>query len=120
MLFLHAALSLRLQKLLPTDCQRRGVGLWTGVCPLPWLLASKIKQPFLSTNLAFLLAFERQAAGAPLSVTLGLPFWHCSKLDSLKNPPYKRHLEMLDKIQRYSEGVFGLIRKLRKSPVALN
>ena len=32
-------------------------------CYTPWLLASKIKQTFLSTNLASLSAFERWAAG---------------------------------------------------------
>ena len=41
-----------------------GVGLWTDVCQLtPRLPASEIKQTFLSTNLACLLAFEQQAAG---------------------------------------------------------
>ena len=38
-------------KLLPTDCQG-GVSLWTQICPLPRLLAFKIKQIFLFTNLA--------------------------------------------------------------------
>ena len=40
----------------------REVGLWTEVCPLPscWL---EIKQTFLSTKLASLLAFEWWAAG---------------------------------------------------------
>ena len=38
------------------------VDLWKGIhTPFP-LLTSKIKQTFLSTNLAFLLAFEQQAA----------------------------------------------------------
>ena len=40
-----------------------GVGLWTDVCqPPPRLPASEIKQTFLSTNLACLLAFEWRAA----------------------------------------------------------
>ena len=41
---------------------RWGNGLWTGVHLPHWLPASKIKQTFLSTNLASLMAFERQAA----------------------------------------------------------
>ena len=51
----------------------RGVGLWTPPSPPPTpdpqLLASEMRQTFLSTNLAFLLAFEWQAA-APLRPTL--------------------------------------------------
>ena len=35
------------------------VSLWAGVHPPPWLRTPKIKQTFLSTNLAFLLASER-------------------------------------------------------------
>ena len=51
-----------------------GVGLWTDVCHPPpcQLPASEIKQTFLSTNLACLLAFEWWAARHPhayLSVT---------------------------------------------------
>ena len=39
-----------------------GADLWTQVCPWPWLLASEIKQTFLFTSCASLLAFEWQAA----------------------------------------------------------
>ena len=64
-LFLHVTppLSLSIKcshPLLWTD-----VSLWTDVChppPTPQLLASEIKQSFLSTSLACLLAFEQQAA----------------------------------------------------------
>ena len=43
---------------------RRGAGLWTDVRPpSTQLLASEIKQSFLSINLACLLAFKQQAAG---------------------------------------------------------
>ena len=46
-----------------------GGDLWTDVChPLPQLLASEVKQTFLSTNLVCLLAFEQWAAG-PLTHT---------------------------------------------------
>ena len=45
-----------------------GVSLWTDVHHPPLqLLASEIKQTFLSTNLVCLLAFEWQAAGLPTS-----------------------------------------------------
>ena len=40
---------------------------------LPKLPASKIKQTFLSSNLASLLVFERRAAGPPLSASRGRP-----------------------------------------------
>ena len=44
-----------------------GVGLWTDVrYPPHQLLASEIKQTFLSTNLVSLLAFEQQAVGSPV------------------------------------------------------
>ena len=44
-----------------------GVSLWRGVSPPPpWLLASRITQTFLSTNLDSLLAFERWAARSHL------------------------------------------------------
>ena len=47
----------------PLIVKEGGVRLWTGVhIPAPQLLASKIKQTSLSTNLASLLAFERWAA----------------------------------------------------------
>ena len=39
--------------------RREAVGLWTDICPPLQLPASEIKQIFLSTNLACLLAFER-------------------------------------------------------------
>ena len=55
-------------KNLPTDCQGKGVSLWTGVPPLPpQLLVCTIKQTFLSTNLT-LLALERQAARPDLQL----------------------------------------------------
>ena len=42
------------------------VGLWTVVYhPPSQLLASEIRQTFLSTNPAYLLAFERRANGTP-------------------------------------------------------
>ena len=46
------------------------VGLWTGVCHSPYypdiqMPASEIKQTFLSTKLACILAFELWAAGGP-------------------------------------------------------
>lgn len=40
------------------------------------LPASEIKPTFLSTNLASLLVFERQAARLPLSVTVRHTHWH--------------------------------------------
>ena len=56
-----------LQKLLPPDCPQGGwgesaFGQASALPPLPQLPASKIKQTFLSTNLASLLAFVQQAA----------------------------------------------------------
>ena len=52
-----------LWKLSPPACHEDGLGPWTDVRHLPptWL-ASEIKQTFLSTNLACLLAFEWRAA----------------------------------------------------------
>ena len=50
----------------PTGCQPGGAGFWTDSHPNPprfQLLASEIKQTFLSTNLACLLAFEQPADG---------------------------------------------------------
>lgn len=44
-----------------------GVSLWTGVHPPPQLPASEIKQTFLSTNVASLLALERRTAGPNFS-----------------------------------------------------
>ena len=50
---------------------RGGVSLWTDVCPpRPQLLASKIKQIFLSTNLACLLVFQQQAVRPYPGVTV--------------------------------------------------
>ena len=48
-----------------------GADLWTGICPPspPRLLASEIKQIFLYTILASLLAFEHWTGGLPLPVT---------------------------------------------------
>ena len=73
-------------KALAPDCQLGGVGFWTGV-PLPRLLASKIKQTFLSTSLASLLAFEQQSARAHFRLQAGsqakLSQWlHCIRLKS--------------------------------------
>ena len=68
-------------KVLPPDCQWGGGGLiWTGVCPphLPYqLLASKIKQTFLSTNLASLLSFWAVSCQTPFSDTVkwGVDTW---------------------------------------------
>ena len=59
-------LPLSIKALAPWLSGEGGVGLWTGVRPPhpPHLLpASKIKQTFISTNLASSLAFERRAAG---------------------------------------------------------
>ena len=52
-------------KALAPDCQwgRRPLDSLLRPPPHPQLPASKIKQTFLSTNLASLLAFERQVAG---------------------------------------------------------
>ena len=57
MLFLHVALpALRSKNLLPEGAGQGRVSLWTDVCHHPpQLLASEIKQFFLSTNLACLL-----------------------------------------------------------------
>ena len=48
---------------------REAVGLWTDICPPLQLPASEIKQIFLSTNLACLLALEQQAAQPHSSFT---------------------------------------------------
>ena len=61
-LFLHVAPLPQPIKSLAHWLSVRGVGLWTGSTPPPRLPASKIKQTFLSTNLASLLAFEWRAA----------------------------------------------------------
>ena len=60
-----------LQKLLPTDCVvSRGIWPLDRCLPYPLVAGSKIKQTFLSTNLASLLAFERWAARPHLLITL--------------------------------------------------
>ena len=46
------------------------LGLWTTLHTTPQLHTSKIKQTFLSTNLASLLAFDQWATGTPFSVTI--------------------------------------------------
>ena len=65
MLSLHTAPPSIYKSSCPTGCQRGGAGFRTDVHLTPphfQSLASKIKQTFLSTNLACLLAFEQQAA----------------------------------------------------------
>ena len=61
LLFRHVAPSLSLQKLLPPTVSAGwgGIGLWTGVHPPPWLLASKIVRVSLPSNLASLPALEQ-------------------------------------------------------------
>ena len=66
----------------------RGVGLWTGICPRPRLPASKIKQTFLSTNLASLLAFERPAAGPHFRLHFCQPTWSLAMNTSASEQPY--------------------------------
>ena len=74
MLLLHAApppRTLSIKALIPCLWGaegERGVGLWTDVChPYAQLPATEIKQTFLSTNLACLLAFEQRAVRPPPS-----------------------------------------------------
>ena len=67
-LFLHVAPSSVYKSSCPTGCQWAGSGgsqpLDRCLTLLSQLLASEIKQSFLSTYLACLLAFEQQAAGS--------------------------------------------------------
>ena len=67
----------RLEKLLHNWSSEERAGLWTNVCPPYWLLGTEIKQIFLSTSLACLLAFEWQAAAPHLLVTLPLIADNC-------------------------------------------
>ena len=64
----HGLQKKKKKKIMPADCQWRGVSLWTGVrhpnrtpTSIHQLPISKIKQTFLSTNLVSLMAFERWA-----------------------------------------------------------
>ena len=57
-------------KTLPHWLSVAGVGLWTGVRPSPWLLASKIKQTLLSTKWPLYWLLSSEQLGPPLSVTL--------------------------------------------------
>ena len=77
MLFLHIASSFPLWKLLAPVCQGNGggvVSLWTGICPhpTPQLFSTKIKQTFVSTSLASLLAFDQHAARPYFQFTDGV------------------------------------------------
>ena len=67
MLFQHIHPLFCLWKLSPPACQGGGqsaFGQMSATLPHSQLPASKMRQTFLSTNLACLLAFEQQAAGS--------------------------------------------------------
>ena len=71
-------LRLSIKALVTLDASWGKVGLWTDVCHHPHQLpASEIKQTFFSTDLTCLEAFEWQAAGPhlTLSVTAGISKW---------------------------------------------
>ena len=76
---------LSLWKFLPTDCQwGQSAFRQESTFPThPQLLTSEIKEAFLSTSLASVLALEQPAARNPLSVTaFGRPTWGCALMTS--------------------------------------
>ena len=71
------------------------------------LLASKIKQTFLSTNLACLLASERQAAGFPFHTPpFGNRFW-CPKLGGGGELDYKVKIQSSSHIFYFYSNLFS-------------
>ena len=99
-------LQLCLQKLSALACHRDRLGLWTGVChPPSTLLTSEIKQTFLSTNLACLLAFEQRAASpwCTLLVTLGSQIRNLSSQGScVQVQSQQKYVSLLEQSSRQS------------------